>query len=98
LVKIGYNLYEKQGGAESMSSIERIKKQLAHVFQEYGLNKAAVFGSYASGEEREDSDVDLLISSKRVFDLDPMASLKKPWKRQPVKKLTLFLIIISILI
>ena len=72
-----------------MSSIERIKKQLAHVFQEYGLDKAAVFGSYARGEEREDSDVDLLIFSKRVFDLDTYGEFEEALEKAAGKKVDL---------
>ena len=31
------------------------------LFQEYGIQYAGLFGSYARGEEREDSDVDILV-------------------------------------
>jgi len=45
-----------------MNSIEQIKRDITPLFIEYGVTKGAIFGSYARGEETEDSDVDLLFS------------------------------------
>jgi hypothetical protein len=38
-----------------------IKKKAAKIFAKYGVTKAAVFGSYARGEEKKNSDIDLLV-------------------------------------
>jgi len=42
-------------------SQEDIKKHLTHVAQDLHAQSACLFGSYARGEAREDSDVDILL-------------------------------------
>ena len=44
-------------------SIERIKSKCADIFKDYNIEYAYLFGSYAKGRAKEDSDVDLLVSS-----------------------------------
>lgn len=43
-------------------SIEEIKTICAEVFEEYKVEYGYLFGSYAKGKAKEDSDVDLLVS------------------------------------
>jgi len=38
-----------------------IKKKCGQIFKKYGVTKVAVFGSYARGEEKKNSDIDLLV-------------------------------------
>lgn len=48
-----------------------IKKKAGKIFAKYGVTKAAVFGSYARGEEKKNSDIDLLVElgeSSTFFD------------------------------
>jgi len=50
----------------------RNKKRMMEIFKEYGVTKAAVFGSFARGEEKKSSDIDLLIKmedGRTLFDL-----------------------------
>jgi len=42
--------------------LERLKPFLE---ESYGVSRIGIFGSYARGEHREDSDLDLLVSFKR---------------------------------
>lgn len=42
-------------------TIEEIKKITVPVAKQYGVEKVALFGSYAKGEQRETSDIDLII-------------------------------------
>ncbi|MEK7817059.1 MAG: nucleotidyltransferase domain-containing protein, partial [Actinomycetota bacterium] len=44
--------------AEILKSLEKAKRELA---QQYAIRRLGLFGSYARGEQREDSDVDVLI-------------------------------------
>ena len=44
-------------------SVDEIKKKCAAVFSEYGVKYCYLFGSYAKGRAKENSDVDLLIAS-----------------------------------
>ena len=41
--------------------IEKIKTKIIPVLKEYKVTKAGIFGSYARGEQKKDSDVDILI-------------------------------------
>ena len=45
-----------------MLTIEQIAKSVAVASLEYPLRKVELFGSYAKGTNRPDSDVDLLVS------------------------------------
>lgn len=41
----------------------QIRAILSPVFDEYNVKKAVLFGSYAKGEARENSDIDILVDS-----------------------------------
>lgn len=43
--------------------VRRIQARLRPVFTEYGVVRAVLFGSVASGTDTEDSDLDLLVDS-----------------------------------
>jgi hypothetical protein len=42
-------------------TIEEIKRRTSPVFAQFGVTYAAVFGSVARGEDRPESDVDILV-------------------------------------
>lgn len=42
-------------------TVEEIKEKTAPVFQRHGVNYAALFGSAARGEDKPESDVDILV-------------------------------------
>ena len=49
---------------ESLSKdeiIDFLRKNKDHIEKEFGITKIALFGSYARGEQKETSDIDLLI-------------------------------------
>lgn len=56
-----------------MNSISGIKKKILPILKQHSVKRAAIFGSYARGEAKAKSDVDLLIeyskSDKSLFDL-----------------------------
>ncbi len=47
-------------------TIEEIKKRATPVFKEYGVEYAGVFGSVARGDNREDSDVDIIVRVGKI--------------------------------
>jgi len=55
------------------SSIEKIKNKIMDVLKKNGVVRAGIFGSYARGEEKNGSDIDILIEVKTkpfsLFDL-----------------------------
>lgn len=46
-------------------------------FKKYGVQKAAVFGSYARNEEKAESDVDFIVSFSKKYDLLELVGLKQ---------------------
>jgi predicted nucleotidyltransferase len=63
-----------------MKNIEEIKNSLAglkgEVHERYGVSKIEVFGSYVRGEQREDSDLDVLVEFDREVDLLEVSGLR----------------------
>lgn len=50
-------------------TIEEIREKTVPVAMAYGISKMSLFGSYARGEARDDSDVDLYIEKGRLKSL-----------------------------
>lgn len=57
-----------------MLTIEIIKNEIEPIAREYNMKKVYVFGSYAKGLERDDSDVDLLVEKPLGMSLISMSS------------------------
>lgn len=54
------------------SNLDQIKKKIVPILKKAGVIRSSLFGSYVRGEERPDSDMDLLIEfpkGKSLFDL-----------------------------
>lgn len=51
-----------------MKVFEMLKKHEAAIKQKYGVKKLGFFGSFARGEERKDSDIDVLVEFKDGFE------------------------------
>lgn len=43
-------------------TINKIKPKIIKVLREYNIKKAGIFGSYARGEQKKDSDIDIIIT------------------------------------
>ena len=56
--------------------MEEIREKAVPILEDYGVERAAVFGSYARGEETEDSDVDLLVRIDDDLSLLDVSRLK----------------------
>lgn len=57
-------------------NIGDIKKLVTPILEKYGVTKAGVFGSVARGEDREDSDIDILVEIERRMSLLDFVGLK----------------------
>jgi hypothetical protein len=42
-------------------NIDEIKSKIVPILKKYEVQKAALFGSFVRGEQREDSDIDILV-------------------------------------
>lgn len=47
-----------------------LNKHKQQLYKKYGLNLLAVFGSYGRGEQREGSDVDILVGFQRPVGIE----------------------------
>jgi predicted nucleotidyltransferase len=52
--------------AEHLYTIDEIGDIVCEIAQRYGVERVALFGSYARGEARPDSDIDLRIDKGRI--------------------------------
>ncbi|MDP4039909.1 MAG: nucleotidyltransferase domain-containing protein [Candidatus Pacearchaeota archaeon] len=64
--------------------INKIKGKIISVLKKYGVKKAGIFGSYARGEQKKNSDVDILIDfDGSLLDLVEMEmEIKKVLKKK----------------
>jgi predicted nucleotidyltransferase len=56
--------------------IEKIKKKIIPVLKEFKVTKAGIFGSYARGEQKKNSDLDILIKIHNDAGLLTLIGLK----------------------
>lgn len=63
-------------------NIERIKLKALPVLKKYGVVKAGIFGSYARGDNKKNSDIDFLIEVKgKKFSLFDLVGLELELKK-----------------
>ncbi len=60
----------------SQPNLNTIKKQFAKLAPEYGIRKAALFGSFARAEAKKKSDIDILIDLPQGKTLLDLAAIK----------------------
>jgi len=56
--------------------LEGLKNKIIPILERYEVKKAAVFGSFVRGDQKEDSDIDLLVEFKGEKSLLDLAGLK----------------------
>jgi len=60
----------------SPSTIAKLRPIVLKITQEYGVSNVRIFGSFARGEQRKTSDVDLLIDLPEGMSLFDLSGLK----------------------
>ena len=50
--------------------IDKLKSKIVKILKKYGIKKAGIFGSYARGEQKKNSDVDILVELKKGMGLE----------------------------
>ena len=57
--QIRYN----EGMLHSLAEIKtRLQAQKPYLYEKYGVTEMGIFGSYVSGEQKSDSDIDILVT------------------------------------
>lgn len=72
-----------------MKEVDKIKEKIVPILKENKVTKAGVFGSFARGEQRKKSDVDILIEIDGGTDLLDLAHLKGLLERRLKRKVDL---------
>jgi len=62
--------------------IKEIRRKVVPILKKYGVVKAGIFGSYARGEQKKRSDVDILIKFKRAKSLLEVVGLELELKKK----------------
>jgi uncharacterized protein len=60
--------------------LSHLKNQIADILRNYPVSKAAIFGSFAKGEENKHSDIDILIESSEPISIFHILKLEKDIK------------------
>lgn len=72
------------------TKITQIAKRIVPLLKKYGVVRAGIFGSYARGEQKKKSDLDLLITvKKKKFSLLDLIGLEIELKKKLGKKVDL---------
>ena len=69
--------------------MQKIKNKIIPVLKEYNVIKAGIFGSYARGEQKKKSDMDILIKIENGTDLIELVRLKTKLQKLIGKKIDL---------
>ena len=59
-----------------LQKVELIKKKIVPILKKNKVKRAGIFGSYARGEEKKNSDVDILVEVQKDWSLIDLAKIK----------------------
>ncbi|PIX24611.1 MAG: hypothetical protein COZ69_05670 [Deltaproteobacteria bacterium CG_4_8_14_3_um_filter_45_9] len=63
-------VYEEERGKLVKEEIQRVLSENKDLLKGYGVKKIGLFGSYVRGQQREDSDIDVLVEVEGISLLD----------------------------
>ena len=69
--------------------LENIKKRIIPILKKYNVKKAGIFGSYVRGEQKKNSDVDLLVEVDKKVSLIGFIRLKNILEKAVKRKVDL---------
>ena len=72
-----------------MKELEDIKKKIVPILKKNNVKKAGIFGSYARGEQKKNSDVDILVEVEKEADLIDIIRLKNTLEKAVKRKIDL---------
>ena len=81
----------KEADKNMNKETEKISKKIIDILKKKGVIKAGIFGSYARGEQKKKSDVDILIEVEKgkKFSLFDLVGLEDELKKKLKKKIDL---------
>jgi len=69
--------------------LNKIKKTIAETLRKHRIKKAGLFGSYVRGEQKKNSDIDILIEPTKNMSLLDLSGLKIELEKALSKKVDL---------
>lgn len=76
-------------GEEGILDIDAIRTLLLPIIKKYSIKRLYLFGSYARGEAREDSDIDLLIEGNNTHGLISFVAIQEAMEERLKKSVDL---------
>lgn len=73
----------------TQANLDQIKQKAVPILKKAGVTRSSIFGSYVRGEERNDSDIDLLVEVPRGTGLFAFVELKRQLEEAIGKKVDL---------
>ena len=73
----------------SKKEIEQMKKAIVKTLKRYNIKKAGIFGSYARGEQKKKSDIDILVKVPKKVNLYDFVGIKLDLEDELGKKVDL---------
>ena len=70
-------------------SLTKLKPKIVSIIKKQGIKKAGIFGSYAKGEQKKNSDIDILIEPTKEMSLFDVIRLENELKKRLNKKVDL---------
>ncbi|MBI4066910.1 nucleotidyltransferase family protein [Candidatus Gottesmanbacteria bacterium] len=71
------------------NQLDEIKNKAVPILEHAGVTRSAIFGSYVRGEDRKDSDIDILVEVPKGTGLFAFVSLKNKLEKELNKKVDL---------
>jgi len=71
------------------NGIEKLKSKIVKVLKENGVRRAGIFGSYARGEQKKNSDIDILIEIDNSLSLLDFIGIKLDLENELKKRVDL---------
>ena len=72
-----------------MKRLKEIEKKIVPILKKYDVKRAGFFGSYVRGDERKNSDVDILVKLKKELSLLDVIEIKLELEKAIKKKVDL---------
>ena len=76
-------------GGEGVLEIDTVRTLLMPIVKKYNIKRLYLFGSYARGEAREDSDIDLMIEERDTQGLISFVAIQEAMEERLKKKVDL---------
>ncbi|MBS3094098.1 nucleotidyltransferase family protein [Candidatus Pacearchaeota archaeon] len=74
---------------KTKEQIQEIKKKILPILKKNNIKKAGIFGSYARGEQKENSDIDILVEVQKGWSLLDLIGLELELKKLLRKEIDL---------